>query len=105
MKIDIEAAIPRGKENAVHMAAISECLGIDARTVRMLIRKARQNGVAIMSDASGYWITDDKSEIERYLLHVKRDAKARFITVKAIRKRYNEISGQMTLEETENGQK
>lgn len=78
--------IPHGRENAEHLESLCSRLSLPPTTVKNAIRKARREGVAILSGREGYWISDDPEEIERFTVGMKSQAIARFATTKALRK-------------------
>lgn len=61
--------IPRGRENAVTRQQLANLTGKPDRAIRKEIERLRHAGVAIvsLSDAKGYWLTDDLGEIEQFL--------------------------------------
>ena len=83
--IDITKHIPHGRENAVNLGTLCERLGVGQTCIKRAIRKARKQGMPILSGHSGYWISDDKEEIERFNNLLKGQALARFATIKGIR--------------------
>ena len=58
--------IPKGKENAVTRGALCIYTGLDDRTVRKLIKIARDGGAPILSSSHsvGYWLSDDISRLK-----------------------------------------
>lgn len=78
--------IPHGRENAEHLESLCSSLSMAPTAVKGAIRKARKEGVAILSGREGYWISDDPEEIERFTAVMKSQAIARFATTKALRK-------------------
>lgn len=78
--------IPHGRENAEHLESLCSRLSLPPTAVKGAIRKARKEGVAILSGREGYWISDDPKEIEHFTSVMKSQAIARFATTKALRK-------------------
>lgn len=84
-KNSIVQHIPHGRENAVHLGILCERLSIPETTLKGRIRKARKEGVAILSGREGYWLSDDPEEIKHFAAVMKSQAIARFDTTKALR--------------------
>lgn len=70
--MDIKDFIPRGKENAISREMLRTLTGCSDREVRKMIREARLNheGSFILSssDVSGYWLSENLSEVRAFLL-------------------------------------
>lgn len=58
--------IPDGKMNAVSMRYISRLLGVDQRTVRLMIQNARTDGNIIAGTDAGFFIPVTDSELNEY---------------------------------------
>lgn len=58
--------IPTERQNAIKGKELCNMLNLNEREMRQLIEKERLNGVPIVADNCGYWITDDPAEIEHY---------------------------------------
>lgn len=70
--MDIKDFIPRGKENAISREMLRTLTGCSDREIRKMIREARLNheGSFILSssDVSGYWLSDNLTEVRAFLL-------------------------------------
>lgn len=60
--------IPYGRSNAVSMKTLAERLGVDPRTLRLLIQREREQGAPICSDweYGGYFIPANEYEARVY---------------------------------------
>ena len=71
--MNIEEFIPEGRENAISRADLHRITGLPDRTIRADIKRANlrlepQNRAILSSSAArGYWISDDRLEMEAYL--------------------------------------
>ncbi len=92
-------AIPKGKENAKHLQDLARELNRSTDTVKHMIRSARKEGVFILSDRSGYWISDNPTEIHAFIGSMTRQSTTRFASIKEFRAQMGTIEGQMSLEE------
>lgn len=67
---DLTEFIPTGRANAIPMKDLATLLNVDARTVRALVQRAREQGAPICSEwehNGGYYMPADKYEAESYL--------------------------------------
>ena len=59
--------------------------GLDHRTIRAQIEQERRAGALIVADnKSGYWVTDDPAEAQRFARSMKHRAKEILRTARAI---------------------
>lgn len=77
--------LPTGRENAISMADLANCLGVTERTVRKHIEAERRNGKVICSSTdegvSGYFLPADIDEVREFVkLSEKRIRTARQCT-------------------------
>lgn len=77
--------IPHGRENAVNLGTLCDRLGVGPTAIKKAIREERKKGTPILSGREGYWISNDKEEIERFNNVLRGQAIARFATIKGIR--------------------
>lgn len=64
-----------GKENAVPLAALVNALGIDGRTVRLMIRRERLSGTPILSDTTaGYFLPSSEEEKMQFVASMQHRA-------------------------------
>jgi len=62
----------RGRENAQTMRELRQVLNGDSRSIRLEIESERRNGTPILSDKCGYWLSNDRAEIERFCQSMRR---------------------------------
>lgn len=71
MKAAVLKAIPHGAGNAVTGKALSQIIGIDARTIKAIISKCRRQGVIICSSLDqnngGYFYPESLAELKEYV--------------------------------------
>lgn len=84
--MNIADYIPQGENNAVSINALSSVLGIDERTVRYCILKARQSGAPICSTEYGYYIPTTIDEALAYYKTQRRRIITGFSALKPIAK-------------------
>ena len=92
-------AIPKGKENAKHLQDLARELNRSTDTVKHMIRSARKEGVYILSDQTGYWISDNVTEIRAFIGAMTRQSTSRFASIKEFKAQLGTIDGQMSLED------
>ncbi len=92
-------AIPKGHENAKHLQELAKELNRSSDTVKHLIRSARKEGVFILSDKTGYWISDNPTEIHAFIGAMTRQSTTRFASIKEFKAQMGTINGQMSLED------
>ena len=62
----------KGQENATTARDIRNAAGFGKRAVTLAVREARLNGVPVLSDTSGYWLSDNPGEIRRCARGLRR---------------------------------
>ncbi len=92
-------AIPKGKENAKHLQDLAKELNRSTDTVKHMIRSARKEGVHILSDQTGYWISDNVTEIRAFIGTMTRQSTTRFASIKEFKAQLGTIDGQMSIED------
>ena len=100
MTIELEkllCAIPKGKENAVHNEELAKKFGVSTTKIKNLIHEAREHGVPIASGMLGYWITEDREEIQKFVNSMDKSAIKRIATTKALKHMLSVTEGQITL--------
>ena len=93
----IVCAIPNGKDNAVHNETLANQFCVSIHTTKKAIQEARMQGVPVVSDKSGYWITNDREELRTFIESMQKQGKKRFKTIKALKCTLNSIEGQESL--------
>ena len=97
--------LKRGKRNAISRRELMRLSGIDnERRLREDIAKRRSEGQIICSSFNGknggYYLPENRQEIEEFLLSMEKHAKNTFNAIKAARKALKQIDGQMVIDET-----
>lgn len=86
----LEAYIPVGEKNAIHMKDLAKLLGVTAEGAKEIVRMARpeaeKDGKIIASTSRGYFIPEGKEELEHYYLIMRQQALTRLKTVRTVRK-------------------
>lgn len=93
--MDISMYIPHGKENAISRKALQDLTGFTDRENRALIERARMNGIPILSSSacSGYWISDEPSEINAFRREQANRAKKLMRMISALDSKIAELEG------------
>lgn len=80
--------LSHGAENAVPMRHLKDLLHLDRRTVRLMIRRERLDGVPILESShpldGGYFLPDDEAEQARCVQEMRRRAAEIIETADAI---------------------
>ena len=94
-----------GEENAIHMKALADSVGMTTSAIRHRIRLLKRAGYPVCSSRHGYYIAKDKAELRQSVdAHLKATV-TRFVTVKEIRRGLREDEMQMNIDgcDPENG--
>ena len=78
--------IPRYREKAIHLLALSSELAISESKVKYIIKGLRLKGVPILSDKRGYWIAENEEEQRKFADVMKKQAYSRLHVAKEIQK-------------------
>lgn len=95
--------LPIGKENAIHQADLGQKLGITPAAAKMLVRKARREGMQILSGTEGYWLPKDDDEKRDFVKLMRKQALSRLVSSKPIKSALNETKGQLNLSDVFGG--
>ncbi len=95
----LNGVIPVGKENAIHQKDLAYRLGIKPADAKMMVRKARQQGLQILSGTDGYWFAADEEEKRIFVNTMRKQALSRLKTASPINKTIPHIQGQISLSE------
>ena len=80
-----ESAVTGRELCAVTGRELCALTGLDHRTIRAQIEQERRAGALIVADnKSGYWVTDDPAEAQRFARSMKHRAKEILRTARAI---------------------
>ena len=85
--MNIADHIPIGRENAIHLKKLSDRVGKSDMVVKQLVRKARRNGVPIISDKEGYWIATSEIERKEFIDRLKGQGIERLKTAQELLKK------------------
>lgn len=93
MIVDI---LPTGKQNRMSLAELQEITGCrDVRKMRKMIADERKQGHVILSCAEGgYWLPEDRREVERHIARTEREAKSLLYALKGAREYLKTTDGQ-----------
>lgn len=91
--------IPRGKENAIHQKELSKRLHLKDSATKLVIHKAREQGLEIISGNCGYWFAENDEEKQAFVNMMRRQAISRFKSVKAIKSTLETMQGQISVTE------
>lgn len=81
----IASLLLSGRENAIPRRELERLTGLDGRTVRLMIERERRAGVLIISNnSSGYYLTDDPAEAQRFARSMRHRAGEIVRTARAI---------------------
>lgn len=84
-QIKISDYLGHSQESAVTGRELCALTGLDHRTIRAQIEQERRAGALIVADnKSGYWVTDDPAEAQRFARSMKHRAKEILRTAQAI---------------------
>lgn len=90
------AAIPSGKENAIHQTELARRLNMSPQRVKKCIHELRKQHGNILSSAVGYWVSNDKAELEIYARMQRSQGIARLATIKSTMQSIKECEGQLS---------
>ena len=84
--IDIVDYIPEGNDGArISLREIGERIGLSSRDIRRAVENARNEGIPILADGNGYWISHNPEEIARWKAKIKKYCKTLMKTAQAVR--------------------
>lgn len=76
--------MPTSKENAISLGKLCDLVHASPSDTKAGIRRLRLDGVPIISDVRGYWMTDSDDEKRDFIRRLEADAAARKETADAI---------------------
>lgn len=91
--------IPVGMENAIHQKDLAEKLGVTPDAAKQIIRKARQQGLEILSGIEGYYFAASEQEKEAFAQMMQKQAFSRLKTASPIIKTLKQVKGQLSLKD------
>lgn len=95
--------IPYGENNAIHLHELAARLHSTQSSTKNMIRQARQQGLPILSSKSGYWLSDDPKDKERFIAMMEMQALSRFKSTKYMRSTLKEVQGQIKVQGRRDG--
>ena len=98
-KEQVIAAIPTDKKNAVHQWEIARKLNISETKVKLAIKEARKQGIYILSDRCGYWLSNDREEIAQFVKATEKQGLSRFSVTKNMRQSLKTGEGQLSMDQ------
>lgn len=94
------SVLPTGEENAASTDCLLGILGLaDSRSLRKLIAKARGNGEVICSSVDGYYLPQNREEIQRFYKTTRQKALSTLAILKSARVALGAIDGQLEIDE------
>lgn len=63
--------IPTGRGNALSARELAALMRCNVRDITRWVEQARKQGVPICADGSGFWLPENKQELERYVLGLR----------------------------------
>ena len=80
-----EKIMPKSEAEARYCQDLAKNCGVAEITFKRMVKRARLNGVPIVSSNKGYWIADNLREFDVFADKMKRQAVSRFTITKAVR--------------------
>ena len=88
-----------GKENAISCRELALLTGMSERAVQRAVHEIRWRfaDVILSESGKGYWLSNDREEIQAFIDRRDRENRGRFITVRNIRKELRKDAKQMSM--------
>ena len=96
---DLERYIPIGKANAIHQEKLADMLGVTPAAAKIMVRKARGQGIKICSGKQGYWIAENDNDCQEFVNRMKRQGLSRLQSVSPLKQTLNDYDGQLCFED------
>lgn len=93
------SVIPTGRSNAIHQKELAKRLGVTPAAAKQMVRRARQQGLQIVSGTDGYWFAADEEEKRIFVRTMQKQALSRLKTAKPINNTISQMQGQISLSE------
>lgn len=92
----IEELLKHGEKNAISTPELCRILGIkDTRSLRHLVERERKAGSVILSSCrGGYFLPEDRREIERFIRTEQKKAISTLSSLKSARRYLREIEAE-----------
>lgn len=72
--IKVSALLSKGRKNAIHQSSLAAAIGVSHMALKAQIRKERMSGIPILSNAQGYWLAENQSEIDEFKATMRKQA-------------------------------
>ena len=95
----LKSVIPIGKSNAIHQKELANRLFVTPSEAKYMVRKARQQGLQILSGNDGYWFAADEEEKRHFVRTMQKQAFSRLKTASPINKTISHLQGQISQSE------
>lgn len=95
----LTSVIPVGRSNAIHQKELAKRLGVKPADAKIMVRKARQQGLQILSGVEGYWFAADEDEKRVFVRTMQKQALSRLKTATPIKNTITQMQGQISLSE------
>lgn len=103
-KLQISEMLPHGRGNALKMRELKELFSKDSRAIRLLIQRERRHVPIISDNASGYWVSNNETEIRQFTRSMRHRARQIWRTAENVeraaglpRRESQQLEGQETL--------
>ena len=77
-RAELLRVLPRGEQSAIPMKDLAARLRVSTRVLRFMIAEARRDGLPICSGDSGYYLPQNRSELLRSVLRLRRMGRSIF---------------------------
>lgn len=74
-KLQVSDLLPHERENALKLRELKELFNADSRTIRLMIQRERQHIPILSDNRCGYWLSDDKAEVEQFARSMRHRAR------------------------------
>lgn len=95
----LSSVIPVGRTNAIHQTELANRLGVTPAAAKQMVRRARQQGLQIISGTDGYWFAADEEEKRIFVRTMQKQALSRLKTATPIKDTIPHLQGQISLSE------
>ena len=85
-KLQVSDLLPHERENALKLRDLKELFSMDSRTIRSLIQRERQHVPILSDNLSGYWISDDAAEVQKFTASMRHRARQIWATAAHVEK-------------------
>ena len=94
------SVLPHGEQNAASTDSLLCVLGLaDSRSLRKLVARARLDGAVICSCENGYFLPENRSEIEKFYKTTRAKALSTLTILRSARVALSATDGQLEIDE------